>query len=190
MVWLLILEEPNQSSMEIMLHSTASLKDDMKKWYSNGSPAKVWISTSGADCCCNKLHKILLISPSKYLSNKALFAWASAAQLVLSHDFFEDDLMVLLLKAFDTYIVPLYHDWHFCGFNICWWTPAVAFVFDAAWSLLNSSLVATSFLIKTLSCIVAYTSDLAFAFDNFSWRFSLLKKFCFCHYISQFSLLL
>ena len=28
--------------MEIMLHSTASLKDDMKKWYSNGSPAKVW----------------------------------------------------------------------------------------------------------------------------------------------------
>ena len=42
MVWLLILEEPNQSSMEIMLHSTASLKDDMKKWYSNGSPAKVW----------------------------------------------------------------------------------------------------------------------------------------------------
>ena len=50
------------------LYSTVSLKDGMKEWYSNGSPLKVWISTSGADCYRNKLHNILLISPSKSLA--------------------------------------------------------------------------------------------------------------------------
>ena len=82
-----------------ILCSTASLKDDMKKRYSNGLPLKVSISTSGADCYHNKLHNILVISPSKSLAlgSKVLFAWAFAAQLVLSHDFFGDDLMVLFI---------------------------------------------------------------------------------------------
>ena len=44
---------------------------------------------------------------------------------------------------------------------------AVIFAFDVVWSLLNSLLTATSFLTKALSCIVAYTSDLAFALANF-----------------------
>ena len=98
-------------------------------------------------------------------------------QLVVSHDFFEDDLMVLLLKAFDTSISLLSDDWPFCGLNICWWIPAVVFVFDAAWSLLNSSLVTTSFLTKAWSWWVNYTTDLAFALANFSWISSLSAWF-------------
>ena len=83
----------------------------MKEWYSNGSPLKVLISTSGADCYRNKLHNILLISPSKslVLGNKAFFAWASAAQLVLSHEFFEDDLMFLIsCSKHLMHLFPLY----------------------------------------------------------------------------------
>ena len=72
-------------SRTLSICSTAPLKDDMKKWYSNGSPAKIQISTSGADCWCNKLHNILLISLSVSLGNKTLFAWASAAQLWSCH---------------------------------------------------------------------------------------------------------
>ena len=93
---------------------TDSLRDNMKKWYSNGSPLKVWITISGADLLCN----ILPISPSKSLGNKALSAWASAAYLVLSHVFFENNLMVLLCKAFHASAAPLYDYWPFCGFNI------------------------------------------------------------------------
>ena len=68
------------------------------------------MSISGAGCCCNKLHNILLISPSVSLGNKTLFAWSSAAQLVLSHDVFKDDLMVLLFKVFDASMAHLYDD--------------------------------------------------------------------------------
>ena len=114
-----------------ILCSTASLKDVIKKWHYNGSPAKVRISISGADCCHKKLHNILLISPSVSLGNKTLFAWASAAQLVLSHDFFEDDFMVLLFKAFDASIAPLYDDLFVASvfvdenpqLSLCWMQP-------------------------------------------------------------------
>ena len=68
----------------------------MRKKNSSGSYAKVWISTSDAGCCCNKLH---IISPSVSLGNKILFF---AAQMVSPHYFFKDDLIFLLFKAFDS----------------------------------------------------------------------------------------
>ena len=92
-----------------ILLSTASLKDDR---YSNGSPAKVWISTYGADCCRNKPRNILLISPLVSLGSEALLAWAYVVQSVLSHDFFKDDLMVM----------PFQSIWFICCPFIWWLT--------------------------------------------------------------------